>query len=475
MSCNCNTNGNTYNIGMGCCRPSIMPADDFYTKPQIDAMLEEIESGVTSGCCITPEEVDEKIESAKTEIESEIPSLSGYATEQWVEDKHYITGVDLSDYALKSEIPTVPTDVSAFNNDAGYITSDALSGKQDTLIAGDNITISGNVISAVGGSGSTGCNCDLSDYVTFEDMGEYVGDVYTKTEVNNLFVTKTTFNTYITNLQQQIDSLKEAISGCCSQTGETEYRWIVVPNDYTCSGTTKMAKEKQQSSTDGINWTDTGQYRTGSTVLEYDSADCGYIPSSNFKAKATYKKGKYSPIEVGQVECNSSTTLTNDEIKAQITFPTYFLTLEIGSCIDTIGEDAFINGGNVSQVIIPSNVKTLDTCAFSNCGFASYQISEGLTTIGNTAFVNNYSLSAITLPSTVTSIGIQAFFNCSNLTTVTVLATTPPTVSYTQGWNTGIFDGCGNLTTIYVPAASVNAYKAADGWILYADKIQAIP
>lgn len=53
----------------------------------------------------------------------EIPSLSGYATEQWVLDKNYITGVDLSDYALKSEIPTVPTSNSAFTNDMHYVTS----------------------------------------------------------------------------------------------------------------------------------------------------------------------------------------------------------------------------------------------------------------------------------------------------------------------------------------------------------------
>lgn len=32
----------------------------------------------------------------------------------------------MSDYALKTDIPTVPTDVSAFNNDAGYITNAAL-------------------------------------------------------------------------------------------------------------------------------------------------------------------------------------------------------------------------------------------------------------------------------------------------------------------------------------------------------------
>lgn len=225
-------------IIMGCCEPVLGPIQNYYTKFVIDRKFEEIESAITSGCCITPEEVDEKIEdaideiqiptnlseltndmgfissdalsgyatteyvdnqissvtsvfitgeelssytydkatidskiasggtfdptqyynktatdellskkldasaytpvdlsnyynksevdgivtSAITDVEAEIPSLSGYATEQWVLDKHYITGVDLSNYATKAEIPTVPTNVSAFNNDAGYLT-----------------------------------------------------------------------------------------------------------------------------------------------------------------------------------------------------------------------------------------------------------------------------------------------------------------------------------------------------------------
>ena len=357
MACNCE--GKNYNISMGCCEPVLAPIENYYTKYQVDKMIEG-----ASGCCITPEEVESAITSAITYVEGEIPSLSGYATEQWVLDKHYISGVDLSDYALKSEIPTVPTSNTAFTNDAGYLTEHqhlkTING--ESLIGDGNIVISGdtdlsnyytktetnNQISSatadmatktwVGQQGYltehqslsgyateqwvldkhyiTGVN--LSDYVTYEDMAEYVGDVYTKQEVNNLFVTKATFNTYITNLQQQIDSLKETISACCSSTGETEYRWIVKPNDYTCSGTTKMTKEIQQSSTDGINWTDTGQYRTGSTVLEYDSTDCGFVPSSNFKVRANYKRG-YT-VGSGQVECNSSTTLSQEEVKS-ITIP----------------------------------------------------------------------------------------------------------------------------------------------------------
>lgn len=85
-------------------------------------------------------------------IESKIPNLEGYVTEQWVEGKGYLTEhqslenyafrseiptktsdltndsgfltehQSLTAYALKSEIPTVPTNVSAFTNDSGYLT-----------------------------------------------------------------------------------------------------------------------------------------------------------------------------------------------------------------------------------------------------------------------------------------------------------------------------------------------------------------
>ena len=61
-----------------------------------------------------------------------VPSLDGYATEQWVEGKGYLTQhQSLADYATKSELAT----------------------KQDTLTAGNNITIVDGVISATGGSG----------------------------------------------------------------------------------------------------------------------------------------------------------------------------------------------------------------------------------------------------------------------------------------------------------------------------------
>ena len=48
--------------------------------------------------------------------------LTGYATEEWVEKGYQPKG----DYATKDEIPPVPTKLSAFTNDAGFVTEDAL-------------------------------------------------------------------------------------------------------------------------------------------------------------------------------------------------------------------------------------------------------------------------------------------------------------------------------------------------------------
>lgn len=208
MACGCE---NTREIFPECdktrwevqCSSYIEDASNYYTKKQVDDL---IESATTSGsCCITPEEVDEKIESAKTEIEAEIPSLSGYATEQWVLEQNYITGVDLSNYATKSEIPTVPTSNTAFTNDAGYLTehqpiktvngqsligtgdieigtggtidlsnyyttaqtqsaiTEATSGLQPSLTAGTNVQINNNVISATDTTYTAGDGISISN------------------------------------------------------------------------------------------------------------------------------------------------------------------------------------------------------------------------------------------------------------------------------------------------------------------------
>ena len=71
------------------------------------------------------------------------------------------------------------------------------------------------------------------------------------------------------------------------------------------------------------------------------------------------------------------------------------------------------------------------------------------------------------LANKVESIGAYAFYNCTSLTTMTVKATIPPTIQYSNTLPSNTV-----LTTIYVPSTSVEAYKAANVWKDY--NIQAI-
>ena len=83
------------------------------------------------------------------------------------------------------------------------------------------------------------------------------------------------------------------------------------------------------------------------------------------------------------------------------------------------------------------------------------------------AFYGCISLTSVTIPNSVTDIKYNAFTSCTALTSISILATTPPTLS------SSVFDNTNNCP-IYVPAASLNAYKTATNWSAYADRIQAI-
>lgn len=188
MSCN----GNVYNIGMGCCEPVLGPVENYYTKPTIDRKLEEITSAITSGCCITPEEVDEKIEEAISGI-----TVSGVTEEQLNE------AIASAKTEIEAEIPTVPTSNTAFTNDAGYLTEhQSLSGYATTAFVSAFTYDKATIDEKVAGGGSfdpsqyynktaTDALLDEKLYVTAytpTDLSNY----YTKTEVDNEIISAIT-------------------------------------------------------------------------------------------------------------------------------------------------------------------------------------------------------------------------------------------------------------------------------------------
>ena len=93
-------------------------------------------------------------------------------------------------------------------------------------------------------------------------------------------------------------------------------------------------------------------------------------------------------------------------------------------------------------------------------GEGSAEIGDCVTTIGQNAFLECAGLTSVTIPNSVTSIGDNAFHSCTSLTSVTVLATTPPTLGRRA------FDSTNNCP-IYVPSGTLSAYESA--WSAYKD------
>lgn len=326
------------------------------------------------------------------------------------------------------------------------------------------------------------------------------------------------------------DVIEQGSEDCgCS----TQYRWVVAASEYICSGTSKYTKEYYQVSYDGgSTWqnvvpqqtrageliesgsTDCGYiqpiYRTlstattcvgydkytlaeyqvsydegfswsttatsATTLIEAYSEDCGYAPQ-NYKVKyKTISDDEYTVLcdeecPDGCIICRSELIGIPDNSNAAL------LEMEIGDCVKQIGgccEDFIPNARNLTSLTIGHNVEIIEDNAFYSCvSLSSIFIPNSVKKIGANAF---RSINAdITIGTGVTFIGSAAFAYADRPHSITILATTPPTLDTSGGSRFYPFDYTNNIP-IYVPAESVNAYKSADVWRnYYASRIQAIP
>lgn len=129
----------------------------------------------------------------------------------------------------------------------------------------------------------------------------------------------------------------------------------------------------------------------------------------------------------------------------------------------------FPNGRDDTEYTTPTGVKTLAYHSFAgNKKLKRVVISEGVTTIGECALFSCRYLEYLSLPSTLLKIEAAAFQHNYALKTMVSNAKVPPVL-----YDTFVMHDAG-FEQILVPAESVEAYKTANVWKEFADKIKAI-
>jgi len=193
----------------------------------------------------------------------------------------------------------------------------------------------------------------------------------------------------------------------------------------------------------GLTW----ELSDGVLTISYDGEGTGEMNDFDYEYDD-------SPVNVAPWKENKSditTVVIGDGVKsignhAFNDLGENFTAVTIANSVERIGLSAFMNSKKITEMTLPSSLKTIDKEGLANCGFAT-----------------------ITIPSGVTSIGVRAFCYCSNLTSLTCEATTPPTLA------SSVFSGISGKQNIplYVPSESVAAYQDADQWKAF--NVQAIP
>ena len=128
----------------------------------------------------------------------------------------------------------------------------------------------------------------------------------------------------------------------------------------------------------------------------------------------------------------------------------------------------FLNGEEVTDLVIPEDVTEIGDYAFYGCeGLTSVKISDGVTHIGKWAFIVCPHIETVTIGKSVKSIGERAFYTCKELKVVNSLIEEPFDID--DAYTFVVYDKDKDDfywpdRTLYVPVGTKAKYEAAKGW-----------
>lgn len=192
---------------------------------------------------------------------------------------------------------------------------------------------------------------------------------------------------------------------------------------------------------------DISSFKVGSSDCKVYLGDTLLYPQQTVTPKLT---AYYSDGSVYQPSCNTSTTLTQSEVRAHTTSYTAMTSVVVGDCVTTIGQNAFRMGnysprGSLSSITLSNSVKTISAHAFSyNSALKTFEMPNNVTSLGSNVFYYCTSLSSVTLSQNITGISTALFNECESLKSVVI-------PSGVTSIGQAAFYSCKNLASLEIP------------------------
>jgi hypothetical protein len=172
--------------------------------------------------------------------------------------------------------------------------------------------------------------------------------------------------------------------------------------------------------------------------------DGKYTGNITIPSSITYNNTNYSVTSIGDNTFNGCSALTSVTIPEGVT---------------SIGGEAFHYCSGLTSVTIPNSVTSIGGSAFSECtGLTSFRFPNKLETISINV-LSDCNVTSIIIPGSVKTIEQGAFVSCKQLKDVYCLATDIPSTNSLTFYNLNK-----NNVTLHVPSESVSAYSSADVW-----------
>lgn len=425
--------------------------EDYYTREEVDELIEQATGDVTkeyvddqdaatlqSAEAYTDQEI--AAETARTESTyakpSDIPSLDGYATEEWVEEQDYLKETDLADYAKSSavtqEITSAITAETARTESVyakkseipsldGYATEEWVE-EQDYLKEADltdyakTSAVTADIASAITAETArtesvyakkseipsldgyaTEQWVEEQGYVTEDDLGDYAKSSAVTQEIASAITAETarTESTYA----KSSAVTQEIATAIASETARTESTYLKTGalDDYYTSGQTNAQISAATDSV--IDWVGDQDYLQESDLADYAKTSAvtadiaSAITAETARTESTYAKSSAVTQEIAtaiatETARTESTYLKPADIAGKLdtsTFNTYTAATEteIDGKVDTSDFNTYTAAtatelaGKQETLVSGTNIKTINNQSILGSGNIDIQGGGG--------------------------------------------------------------------------------------------------